>query len=216
MDEGNSIIKFIKKRKANSISSPKKNINSFMGLINKEAPEITFFSSYDIDVPKHDKLIKCTYSYSKSQLKVKNYDADKVLIVGSPYVEDKILLLSDYINLLTSITFYFSNKKMIYIPHRREISENLDIYHSKLNFIVSRLFEPIEFYIQNEPEIPLYLCGFYSAAILNINRICGSEELKIISFKFPTKKLIRTDLVSVIEEIYHTYEKNHIPVVELA
>ena len=102
-------------------------IQSIKHLINKRYVEWTarqpqsaiFFTAYDIEVGKKDRLIRNSYRWLQRHMTSCNRN-DKVFFLGQPLIEDGYLKESTYLEYLNRIVSYFGTKPVVYVPHKRE------------------------------------------------------------------------------------------------
>jgi len=162
--------------------------------------------------PLNNQIIKYN-NFSKFNKFRKDNDIiyeDSILFIGSKLSEANIISEKYYIKLLEKISKYYNNKQIIYVPHRVENRDKLDIITSLFNNIVIKdLNFPIEFYFFYEKSMPRKVVSFYSAALVTINQLY--PNLEVTSFHFDYSK---SKYKYAIDKVYN-YFKNYIEVVNL-
>lgn len=208
LDEGNAVFNHIEQRKQNLNKKATDFTTKLLRLKTKEVSQITYFSNYDISPSPIDKWIKCEFEYSKKQSKHQIINYSKIYFIGSPYVEDRILEFDYYLKLLGKIYDYLGEVEVFYFTHRREQEKYYNQYNKILSFNIENTNLPIELFFTNSKEIPGVVCGFYTAALLNLSKSYQHVGVQFISFKFDFEQLLRAELKSQLSKIYQVYEQN--------
>lgn len=215
LDEGNAVFKIIEQRFSKLKSSFYSLIDKILGLNTAEPPNITFFSVYNITVPKCDVLVKNNFTYSSNIIQNKIIDTNKVFIVGGPLVEDKILDLDYYCHLLQYIQNSYSKFEIYYIPHRRESNKNLLKYSTEYNFRILETNLPIELFLLNGNDIPGHVVGFTSAGLSNLHKILNKTDSIVISIKYNTKMISNKEYEDIENVVYENFAKEGISILEV-
>lgn len=164
--------------------------------IHKPVTPIFFFSSYDIVPREPDKLIINDYSFLRNKYLKKCKSDTSAVIIGQNVVEKGIMTESDYIGILEFVISYFylnGVDTVIYLMHRGEERRKFESTRKKMQIIQPQI--PIEVSLLTFDRIPLYVCGFFSSALLNMVPIIP-EFFKLISFHIPCQLISGTELES--------------------
>jgi len=115
-----------------------------------------------------ERIFNYNYDFTSTTQVSEDFN-NKVLLVGSPFVDCNIVKKSAYMEYLNSILVKEKKDggKVYYIPHRRE-SESLLNEISGLGFCIYKISMPIELFMINSKNIKK-LVAFNSAAIFNIS-----------------------------------------------
>lgn len=214
LDEGNAVLHHVRERKQLMLEPNNSLLHLILGLDNSEMEKIVYFTSYNFDVLQCDRIVRCLYSYSKNLIGEKQIENGLVYIVGSPYVEDNILEKRNYLRLLNSICEYVDYSSIVYFRHRRELQSNLIDYQQNIDCEIRNVNLPLEIFIQENPSIPQYVVGFYSAALLNIKSILPKHNgVEILSFELEYDDILRNDIVDNIKEVYQSYRDQGVEVI---
>ncbi|MFK5947615.1 MAG: hypothetical protein QM500_02450, partial [Methylococcales bacterium] len=108
----------------------------------------------------------------------------------------------EYLMQLSKVKKYFGLKPLIYIAHRRDSEDKLDVIKTKLGIKVVLFDYPIEYQLAFIGPRPIVLTSFFSAALDSCRLIFG-KKLKIISFKLDMENSPKREKV---ESIYTSYE----------
>ena len=144
------------------------------------------------------------YDYLKLTLKNFEVNPNKIYLLGTSDAHPKIGALKNelYIKLINQICFYYSNKEIIFIPHRNELLENIEALKIK-NLIVQKSQLPIELDILSAKELPGKFIGFYSMALINLRIILQTKNTEILNQNYDLNTLNNPNLI----ELYKLYQK---------
>ncbi len=159
------------------------------------------FTMYDIEALENQKNYINSYRQVLSKIKELSINQDEILFLGTKLSEVGIINEEYYIKLIQNICNYYSNKKIVYIIHRGESKEKLNLVQKNKNIVIKQLDYPIELYGLYEKEMPFKVSSFYSTAILTMNKI---YNLEAECFKFNYSNSIHA---SAIDEVYSFYRK---------
>ncbi|EGR0903994.1 TPA: hypothetical protein ACN33Q_000859 [Vibrio parahaemolyticus] len=126
--------------------------------------------------------------------------------LGSDISEIKLVTEVAYIDMVKEII----NKHQgswVYIAHRNESEDKLEVISKKLNMEVKRLKYPIEFIGYECGSIPKLVCSFYSTALISLNKI---YQVDVFSYRLDRDFNINKN----IERVYNQCSK-YIPVVNI-
>lgn len=179
-------------------------LNRMVGLKDNDIFDINYFTIYSNERKESGRnIVTNNYEYIKS--KVVNYTVkDKIYFIGNNLPELDIISYDTYLDKFKDIREIYKNKKIVYIPHRRESEEKLNSL-SQIDGIEIRDYgEPIEFALIKDKTIPIELASFFSSALDNCYHIFG-DRLKITSFKLD-KNILSNEVHEKFEEIFKIYE----------
>lgn len=111
-----------------------------------------------------------------------------------------------YEHLLNFLIASYPQKRIFYIPHRRENCEETQDIKLKFGINIKSLHGPIEKYLIENREIPSIVCGFGTSALYNLNLLFPKIIIYNVAFRQCTDK----EHFKEIELIYDYYEKNQI------
>ncbi len=166
------------------------------------------FTMYEIKALQNQDIFINSYSEVLTKIKELSIKKDEILFLGTKLSEVGIIKEEYYIKLIQNICNYHSDKTIVYIVHRGESQEKLDLIQKNENIVIRQLDYPIELYGLYEKEIPFKVSSFYSTAILTMNKI---YNLEAECFKFNYSNSIH---VSAINEVYSFYQ-NEMKVINL-
>jgi len=159
------------------------------------------FTMYDIEALENQKNYINSYRQVLSKIKNLSINQDEILFLGTKLSEVGIIEEEYYIKLIQNICNYYSDKRIVYIIHRGESQEKLELIQKNENILIKQLDYPIELYGLYKNEMPFKVSSFYSTAILTMNKI---YNLEAECFKFNYSHSIH---VHAIDEVYSFYQK---------
>jgi hypothetical protein len=148
---------------------------------------ITFFSSYDLDLRNGDRLTKNEYPHLQKMAAGKP-PTDKTLFLGQCLVDDQWMSKEAYFRYLWKIKRFYSNEKIAYVKHPRESKAILDEVREKLNFEIVSFDVPIEYQLA-KGGMPKEVASFFCSAIENCRIIFGNK-LQITAFLIRPEDLL--------------------------
>jgi len=128
-------------------------------------------------------------------------DKNSILFLGSKLYEEDIVSESYYLELVNSIFRKYSDKKIIYIPHREESQKKIKKINSIENVSIKKLSYPVELFGLYEGELPYKAISFYSTALLTMKNLYGVD---VESYYFNYKGSVHENN---IDALYSFYEK---------
>jgi hypothetical protein len=169
----------------------------------KEAPSVTFFSAYDINVRDGDFLIKNEYKHLRAQTK-KAVQSDSVFFVGQLMVETEYISEESYLECIAKVKDYFAPDKLVYIPHPRASASRVRKIEESLGLTIMRTNIPIECEICIRGNRPKVLASFLSSALQNCKLML--DDLSIKAFHIPPDHWLRES--EYMQSIYKSLESN--------
>ncbi len=175
-------------------------IKSAIGLKDRHIKDISFFTIYDLDVRDGDRLAKHDYPYLKEKASERPIE-DAVYFLGMTLI-DEGLTQEAYLDYLQRAQRYFKDENLVYVQHRGEPTEKLEIIKEQLKLEMRKFDVPIEYQISVLGNRPKTLASFCSGALENCRIIFG-DLLDIKAFYLdPADCPLRPDF---IRDIYAYY-----------
>lgn len=212
LDDGNATIQDASDRSDGETKSNRKSIKydiktslkkKLLGVDNAESESLLFFTMYDVMAGPKDSVVKNEYSYIRSKLK-NDEETNDVYFLGGPLPGANIISKESYIDHLTRVKKYFSDKKIIYVAHRRESQSFLNELSEELDLEVVLFDYPVEYQFAMLGPRPKIMASFVSSA-LDSCRSIFKDKMKIISFRLDLEgSLARGEF----EKIYKNFESN--------
>ena len=166
------------------------------------------FTCFDLaPYNKIQKVIKNKFSFIKNNSKKKYVDESKICFFGGNLSDLNLLSRDLELSLLEIVINYYKskNKELVYIPHRREMVEKLELIRNKFNidFITFSYPAEIEFLLMETH--PYGIASFVSTALFTVSKMFdfGSVE----AFYLPMDAIAeayRQDIISVYDEYRKT------------
>lgn len=173
-----------------------------VGQVIKQVPEVTFFTTYDLELSPPDKLVKNDYGNLRRMMSNAEV-SDEVYFLGQPLAEAKYTTLDTYIRYLGDVVRWFAGKHVIYLPHKRE-GETIERVRSELGLPIKSFQLPIEAALLVGSQRPAIVSSFHSSALENLGILFG-KELSLISFYMHPDDLL--DRRKSVEDIYDYFRK---------
>lgn len=136
------------------------------------------FSMYEIEPYNGQNVYLNSYSRTKASPKENLIlDSESVLFLGSGLAEINIVSTSEYIQLMSKVEKIYAknNKRVLYIPHRSEEREKLEIIEGFSNFSILNIDYPVELFGVFNARMPSVVSSFYSTALLTMRDIYAIE-----------------------------------------
>jgi len=190
LDDGTATLGLAKERKQGFFIGPEKNLKSklkyygkrFINRVKDEYQEsYNFFTMYDIDPGDKDRVIKNDFIHMRANIDLLPV-SDDVYFLGSPLSEVGLISQDEYLEHIKRVKEYFGDRRILYVAHRRESKNKLDILSKKYGLKVILFDYPIEYQLAHVGSRPKILASFVSSALDSCKIIFG-DKLKIISFK---------------------------------
>lgn len=211
LDDGTATLRINRKQRPSKVLI-KDLILKMIGCADPFKEKISFFSIYDIsdNVSLHDSVTK--HSYSSFANKTIHYpdDNNSVYVIGTPLFEAGVIKGNDIeitFSMLSSLKEMFAEKKVIYIPHRRERKEKIDAIAKMVH--VQTLDYPFELFSLINKKNIRYMGGFYSSLFDNMLYIYNGN-LSISSFYVPGE-VIFPSWQEFVESVYTNYKRYNSP-----
>jgi hypothetical protein len=135
-----------------------------------------FFTAFCLETGPAFSVEQNTYSWLKS-LRQGVDQKEEVYFLGKHTVEIGKHRFEDYANVLKKIKQHY-NLPLVYLPHRRESPEKLDVLAKRLQIEIRPQHLPIELVLAQSQHIPRYVVGFTSTALITLS-IIFAEEIQV-------------------------------------
>ena len=181
-----------------------------------EAPRVTFFTVYDLDVRNGDRLLRNDYSYLRSLApRERIYMPDTVIFLGQ-CIADGYFAMDLHSDFLSTVRDYFADKKLIYVAHPRESASCIDQIREQPGWEIWRSFSVIEQDLIIRGIKPKIVAGFVSSALITLAHLMDSD-VEIVSFYVAPKHWAgwREDAVKVYNYL-RTKEQRRVTIVPLS
>ncbi len=142
--------------------------------------EISFFSAWDLEPHQNVQVYKNSFPYLGRRLRDLPR-TEEVYFLGAPLVDHKRFDTDVYYNYLLRIKNYFSDRLVLYIPHRDETEPHLKRVKRETGFEIASFDLPIEYKICVDGPVPHTLAGFLSSALQTCDKIFNGY-VDVISF----------------------------------
>ena len=164
----------------------------------------SFFTIFNEINTKQD-VQRNNYEYLRSKVKDLKINHNLIYLLGTSDAHPKIDALDNktYITLIRNICASNKNKKVIFIPHRNEVIDN--IKNLKIENLSIKINEyPIEFCLTQLNEIPSKFIGFYTMALINLKIVLKNSQIEVLNMNYDLKNLKNENL----KDLYGIYQKN--------
>ena len=155
------------------------NAFKFNKLFKMDKKNLQIFTIFNKDLFHHKNIIINELTYLKSKLnlvKKKKY----LYILGGAGIQNNFISLNKYLNIIKFIQKKYKDYKIIYIPHPKELSSNINKY----SFIkVIKPNSTIEVYLINSKFKPSLIIGFNSTSFFTIKKIFG-KKIKLVNYNY--------------------------------
>lgn len=172
-----------------------------LGLKVSEPPQVTFFTSYELEVRPGDSVIRNPYSRLRA-LAAESELVEVVYFLGQPLSEDRWMLESEYLRYLAGVKEHLAAATLYYVPHKREAMEKVERIRGELGLDVVRFDVPIEYALVRSPTRPKAIASFHSSALDNCRLLFG-DLLEIFAFYIRSEHLLREH--GSVERFYDYY-----------
>ncbi len=173
---------------------------------------VDFFTFFEFAPFKHQTLYPNRFSYLKQRFSHITYTDESILYLGA---EPGLKNPDDYFNLFQHIVDQYSDKSVVYIPHRQESPEKLALIVEKFPKVrVQKLDYPVELFGLFNDSIPTQIVSFMSTALLTLSVIY--DKVSVQAYKFPGELLKEEAVPSSLQwakeaETVYEYLEKHIP-----
>lgn len=172
--------------------------------------EIKLFTCFDI--PKIDGNIIHDFSNIKKEYNLSS--SKNIVYFYGAYLEIAGISKEKQIEFLKQVVDFFKqiNLEIIYLPHRLESEDKLNLIKDKLNLKIIKNELPAEIQLLVDGFIPQYIASFASSVLVSLPKFF--PEIKNVYAFFPNSSLIPDMYLSDWEEMKLNY-KNNMKVIDL-
>ncbi len=151
-----------------------------------EAPCVTFFTVYDLDIRKGDKLIKNDYRCLQSRsVSHRVCMPDTVVFIGQ-CIQDGNIEMNAHLGFLSKAREHFSEEKFVYVAHPRESSLCLNHVRESLRCEIWPSSSVIEQDLFGRGIKPKAVAGFASSAQITLACLMD-PDVEMVCFEIPPK-----------------------------
>ncbi len=174
---------------------------------NSNRKMIDLFTMFKFKTYHNQILYHNNFNFMNSKMSnCKLLPGDQVFFIGGDLVELKIISLDYFYECIDYIKKFYQqqNKTIIYLPHRGETNNKLEILENKFHFNITYFENPIELELLYKRILPVNIASFYSTALITLKNIYNIKNID--SFKLDINQINHEHQIS-IEEIYKYYNK---------
>ena len=151
-----------------------------------EAPSLTFFTTYDLNVREGDRLIRNNYNYLRRLAPITHtYMPDTVIFLGHCTVED-YFDINVYLDFLSEVRAYFADKRIIYVAHPRDSASCIKQIANHLKCELWPCSSVIEYDLIVRGIKPEVVAAFVSSALITLANIMDAD-VEIVCFHIAPK-----------------------------
>ena len=172
-----------------------------------EAPSLTFFTVYDLEVRAGDRVVRNDYRHLRG-LRAAAGEARGVYFLGQCLVEDGCMREADYLDYLRATRAHLPGEPVLYVPHPRQDPALTDRIRRLPGFQIESFDVPVELAFATQGRCPRLLATFYCSALESCRRILG-DGVPMIAFYIHPGHLLR--LQAEAEGIYAYFERSRLP-----
>ncbi len=148
---------------------------------------LVFFSTYDLDLPPADTLVRNRYPRAGRQAATSPTD-HRVLFLGQPLAEDGYLGRDEFRSLLGDVRRSHAGQPLVYVPHPREDRRALADVLADCGIAMQEIDKPFEFYLLDSPTLPGTVASFFSSALDNCRLIWG-DRMRLLAYRIAPERL---------------------------
>jgi hypothetical protein len=172
-----------------------------------EAPSLTFFSAYDLQVRAGDHLIRNDYRHLRS-LAAAAGPAAGVYFLGQCLAEDRYMEEAVYLEYLRQAREHLGGEEILYVPHPRQAPGLIQRIRELPGFRIVSFDVPIEFALVINGRAPRILASFFCSALESCRLVLG-DGLPTVAFLISPRHLLR--LQDEVAGIYQYFESKALP-----
>jgi hypothetical protein len=151
-----------------------------------EAPSVTFFTTYDLNVREGDRLIRNNYNYLRGLAPITHtYMPDTVIFLGLCTVDD-YFDINVYLDFLSEVRAYFADKRIIYVAHPRDSASCIKQIANHLKCELWPCFGVIEYDLIVRGIKPEVVAAFVSSALITLANLMDAD-VEIVCFHIAPK-----------------------------
>lgn len=146
-----------------------------------EAPCVTFFTIYDLDVGKSDRLIRNTYSYLRSVAALQHTHMPDTVIFLGQCIAEGYFETDAHFAFLSKIRQYFAKQELIYVAHPRESASCITRIREQLQCELWPASSVIEYDLIVRGVKPKVVAGFVSSALITLAYLM-EPDVEVVCF----------------------------------
>jgi hypothetical protein len=188
-------------------------VNRVLGWNPRQRDRATFFTTYDLEIPPTDRLIRHSYEYLRSCSAAREH-RDEVLFLGmSLYWEG--VDEDTYLAQLRRVADHYAGADLVYAPHKGETEERIERISQLPGWTVRRHEGPVEYHLAMHGPVPRVLASFFSSALENCRIIFGSDLLVEAIYFDPELLPQQPHFVATVYHYFETLSSDHFRVIRL-
>lgn len=170
--------------------------------------KMNFFTIFDLPIYKDEKIINHNFSYIR-ELFINDVKPDNtVYILGQPLKRAIKMNTFDYIRYLDTVIECYSDRKIVYIPHRAEpMSEWFHYILYSKHISIKYLDMPVELFFLKNHIVPGEVISFMTTALFTLQKIFPTLTPKYIEIDTSPYTQYHQENIKLI---YDNYKKNGI------
>lgn len=173
--------------------------------------KIVLFTTYDIQTPQSQVVVRNDFSRIKSQITEKSA-GEEVLFIGTP-VEGRMLpSLEHFLSAMKQVRAFYGQRKIVYALHRHEDEKLRQAQLEPFGISTVRFNTPLEVACYERRDAPFEIASFTSSALGNLHDIYGFSAR---SFRVPEQNLI-SERKEIFNTLYADLKKRQIPITTLS
>lgn len=141
----------------------------------EEAPQVTFFTIYDINVRKGDQLIRNSYHYLQALRPPRRIDLPNTVIFLGICSSDNYIEMKTYLDCLSKIQRHFTGIEFMYVPHPRDSASFVTRIKEHLQCGLWQSCSVIEYDLVNRGLKPKAVTGFVSSALVTLAHLLDAD-----------------------------------------
>jgi hypothetical protein len=146
-----------------------------------EIPCVTFFTIYDIDIRKGDRLIKNNYGYLRSLGPSQIVAMPDTVIFLGQCIADGYFEMDAHFDFLATVKEYFGENKIVYVAHPRESASCITRVKEQLKWEIWPSSSVIEQDLILRGIRPKTIAGIVSSALITLAYLLDSD-VEIVCF----------------------------------
>ena len=177
--------------------------------IDCDLAEMNFFTMFDLPVFQNEQIINNNFSHTR-ELFLKDVEPDNTIyILGQPLKRAIKMHTFEYIRYLDKVFECYSDRKIVYIPHRVEpMSEWFQyILYKHKNLTILYLDMPVELFFLKNSIMPTKVISFMTTALFTIQKIFPQSSTQYIEIDTSLYTQYHQENIQLI---YDNYKKNGI------
>lgn len=160
-----------------------------LGFKRREPASVTFFTTFDLDVGRHDIVVLNAYDHLRTSLPSSTLTSE-TWFLGQPLVEDNQMSEAMYVRYIDAIKRDCGGGAFVYSPHARESRERIARLCDRLGVVVRPNRLPIEAELSRTGQLPRVLASFCSSALDTCRIIFRDTALRIRSYELAEADLM--------------------------